>query len=141
MGDRELQTSDAASIATLKGRTLQLSAWRDVLPEQPVSNRPFFTQVRPAAVTTPLTLRVSGLKPGRYNLRIRRTGYDHNGAYSAYLRTGRPATISLAQLDTLQSLTTDTVKLTDLQVGRDGVARSQIPMRDNDIVMVELSAP
>ncbi|WP_235513671.1 MULTISPECIES: GH39 family glycosyl hydrolase [unclassified Sphingomonas] len=141
LGDRELQTGDAASIATLKGRTLQLLAWRDVLPEQPVSNRPFFTKVRPAAETTPLTLRVSGLKPGKYSLRIRRTGYDHNDAYSAYLRMGRPATLSPAQHAMLQSLTTDTPMLAQLEVGRNGVARSAIPMRENDVVMVELIAP
>lgn len=74
-------------------------------------------------------------------MRIRRTGYDHNDAYTTYLRMGRPATVSLAQLNTLQSLTTDTPKLTDLDVGRDGVAHSEIPMRENDIVMVELLTP
>lgn len=141
LGDRELQTRDDASIATLKGRTLQLLAWREVLPEQPVSNRPFFTKVRPSAETTPLTLTVRGLKPGRYSLRIRRTGYDRNDAYTAYLRMGRPAKLSPAQLDRLQSLTTDKPTLTHLNVGRDGVARSQIPMRETDIVMVELIAP
>ena len=65
-------------------------------------------------------------------------GYDHNDAYSAYVRMGRPATLSLAQLNRLRSLTTDTPKLTDLQVRRDSVARSQMSMRENNIVMSAL---
>lgn len=44
LGDRELPTGDAQSIAALKGGTVQLLAWNDVLPDQPVSNRPFFTR-------------------------------------------------------------------------------------------------
>ena len=51
---------------------------------------------------------------------------------------GRPATLSLAQLNRLRSLTTDTPNLTDLQVRRDCVARSQMSMRENNIVMSAL---
>nr|WP_082443110.1 MULTISPECIES: cellulase family glycosylhydrolase [unclassified Sphingomonas] len=139
LGDRELRTTDEASIATLKGNALKVLAWRDVLPEQPSSNRPFFTKIRPPADTTPLALKVSGLKPGRYSLHIRLTGFDRNDAYTTYLRMGRPSTLTPAQLDKLQSLTTDTPAVTQVQVGRDGIARTQIPMRENDVVMVELN--
>ncbi|MDJ0277948.1 cellulase family glycosylhydrolase [Sphingomonas sp. 2R-10] len=138
LGDRELPTGDAASIATVKGRSVQLLAWRDVLPDQPVSNRPFFTKVRPAAPAAPLRLSVAGLKPGAYRLSVRRTGYESNDAYTAYLRMGRPATLTPAQLAQLQALTTDKPVVSAVRVGRDGIARTTIPMRDHDVVMVAL---
>ncbi|RXD03799.1 hypothetical protein EQZ23_15985 [Sphingomonas sp. UV9] len=64
LGDRELPTSDNQSIAALKDGTVQVLAWREALPDQPVSNRPFFTKLRQPAQTTPLTLDLAGLKPG-----------------------------------------------------------------------------
>src|SRR5205085_9745198 len=105
LGERELATGDPDSIAALKGRTVQVLAWRDVLPEQVVSNRPFFRKVRPAAEAPPLAVRFSGLKAGRYQVRIRRTGYRQNDAYTAYLDMGRPEVLTPAQVARLQALT------------------------------------
>ena len=138
LGDRELQTKDDASIATLKDDTLQVLAWRDVLPEQRVSNRPFFTKVRPAAEALPLLINARGLKPGSYRLSIRRTGYGQNDAYTRYLQMGRPAKLTSAQLRSLQTSTNDTPKVSILSVGADGATRISLPMHDHDVVMVEL---
>jgi len=138
LGDRELPTGDAQSIAALKGSTVQLLAWRDVLPDQRTSNRPFFTQVRAPKQAPPLSLRIAGLKPGSYRLRVRRTGYRQNDAYSAYLEMGRPATLTAAQLGQLQALTADRPTVSTVRVTRDGIARLTLPMRDHDVVMAEL---
>ncbi|MBD8680110.1 cellulase family glycosylhydrolase [Sphingomonas sp. CFBP 13720] len=139
LGERELPTADEQSIAALKGETVQVLAWRDVLPDQPVSNRPFFTKVRPPAQAMPLALNIAGLKPGSYQLSVRRTGFRQNDAYTAYLELGRPTKLSAAQLDQLQSLTTDTPIITKVSVRADGKTTLNLPMRDHDVVMVELS--
>jgi len=139
LGDRELPTRDDQSIAALKDGTVQVLAWRYVLPEQSVSNRPFFRQVRPAGQAAPLTVSIAGLKSGSYRLRVRRTGFRQNDAYTAYLEMGRPAKLSDAQLRRLQSLTTDAPVVSTVRVARDGIARVDLPMRDNDVVMAELS--
>lgn len=139
LGDRELPTGNAQSIATLKGNTVQLLAWRHALPEQPTSNRPFFRQVRPPAPAAPLALRVSGLKPGAYRVSVRRTGFRHNDAYTRYLEMGRPATLSAAQLATLQAATADLPEISTLRVKADGRAALDLPMRAQDVVMVELT--
>jgi xylan 1,4-beta-xylosidase len=138
LGDRELPTGDEQSIATLSGDTMQVLAWRDVLPEQPVSNRPFFTKVRPAAQAAPLSVEVAGLKPGSYRVRVRRTGFRQNDAYTAYLEMGRPAKLTDAQLAKLQSLTADAPTVSTLRVKADGTARLDLPMRDHDVVMVDI---
>lgn len=138
LGDRELATGDAQSIAALKGDTVQVLAWRDVLPEQPVSNRPFFRQMRPAAEGPALALIVEGLAPGRYEAHIRRTGFRHNDAYTAYLEMGRPDDLTAVQLAALQALTTDAAVLQTVEVGADGRASLSLPMRDHDVVMIEL---
>ena len=139
LGNRELPTGDAQSIAAIKGRTIQLLAWRDVLPDQPVSNRPFFTKVRVPAPAAPLDIKLGGLKPGAYRVSVRRTGFRQNDAYTAYLDMGRPATLTMDQRAQLQALTQDRPMISTLRVRGDGKAALDVPMRDHDVVMVELT--
>ena len=139
LGNRELPTGDAQSIAAIKGRTIQLLAWRDVLPDQPVSNRPFFTKVRVPAPAAPLNIKLGGLKPGAYRVSVRRTGFRQNDAYTAYLDMGRPATLTVDQRAQLQALTQDRPTISTLRVRGDGKAALDVPMRDHDVVMVELT--
>lgn len=139
LGDRELPTGDEQSIAAINGNSVQLLAWRDVLPDQPVSNRPFFTKVRVPHPAAALAITVTGLKPGPYQVRLRRTGFRQNDAYTAYLEMGRPAKLSEEQLARLQALTADAPAISTLNVKADGKATLNLPMRDHDVVMVELS--
>ena len=139
LGDRELPTGDGQSVVALDGRTLQILAWRDVLPDQPVSNRPFFTRIRPPAKAPSLDLRIDRLEPGTYQARIRRTGFRENDAYTAYLEMGRPTRLTEAQLRHLEALTADRAVVRTIRVGRDGKAQLALPMRDHDVVMVEIA--
>ena len=139
LGEEELPTNDDQSIAARKGKTVQLLAWRDVLPEQPVSNRPFFTKLRVPAHAAPLSVSVAGLKPGRYQLRVRRTGFQHNDACSSYLEMGRPTVLTSMQLRQLQDQATDEPAISAIEVGKNGTAHVDLPMRDHDVVMVEMS--
>ncbi|MEG3082101.1 cellulase family glycosylhydrolase [Sphingomonas sp. PB2P12] len=138
LGDRELPTRDDQSIATLKDGTVQVLAWTAVLPKQPVSNRPFFTKLREPAPSTPLTLELTGLKPGSYQLRTRRTGFQQNDAYSTYLKMGRPAKLTGTQLQELQDVTADTPLVSTVHVQAGKPYRLTLPMREQDVVMVEL---
>ncbi|MFS0774001.1 GH39 family glycosyl hydrolase [Sphingomonas sp. 1P08PE] len=139
LGDREWKTGDAQSIVARKGAAVQVLAWRDALPEQPVSNRPFFTKVRAPAPAAPIDLALSGMKPGSYRVTVRRTGFRQNDAYTAYLDMGRPATLTPEQVQRLQALTADRPTATVIQVKRDGMLRTTMPMRDHDVVMVEVA--
>ncbi|MCK8456233.1 cellulase family glycosylhydrolase [Sphingomonas faeni] len=139
LGDREVPTGDAQSIAAIKGRTIQLLAWRDVLPDQPVSNRPFFTKIRVPAAAAPLDIKLGSLKPGSYRVTVRRTGFRQNDAYTAYLEMGRPAVLTETQLAQLQAATRDLPTTSTLRVRADGKATIDLPMRDHDVVMIELT--
>ena len=84
-------------------------------------------------------MRLTGLKPGSYRLRVRRTGYRANDAYSAYLDMGSPKTLTLDQLRQLEALTRDQPEI-DKMIKTRGVSVIDLPMRANDIVLVELDA-
>ena len=50
---------------------------------------------------------VSHLDPGGYQLRVFRTGFRANDAYSAYIDLGHPKDLTPAQLEQLSLLTRD----------------------------------
>lgn len=127
--DQVFAARDGSKVAVLA------YAWRQ--PDQPVSNRPFYTKPHPPAPAPALRLRLAGLKPGAYRLRARRTGYRANDAYSAYIDMGLPKTLTPAQLAQLQALTTDRPEV-DKMIRVTGEAVVDLPMRANDIVLVEL---
>jgi xylan 1,4-beta-xylosidase len=139
LGDREYATGDAQSIATARGKTVQLLAWHYESPQQPVSNRSYFTRVLPAAELGPLEIELRGMRPGSYSVAVRRTGFRRNDAYTAYLEMGAPKTLAETQVAALQAMTLDTPEAHTLQVGQGGTATLRLPMRAYDMVLVELS--
>jgi xylan 1,4-beta-xylosidase len=138
LGDRELPTGDGQSIAALRDDIVQLLAWHYASPDQPVSNRSYFTKILPAPDVAPLELSLSGLKPGAYRVEIRRTGFRNNDAYTAYLEMGAPKALDPVQRARLEALTADAPSRQRLHVGRDGKALLHLPLRAYDMVLVEL---
>jgi xylan 1,4-beta-xylosidase len=114
--------------------------WKWEQPKQKTSNRPFFTKVLPAASAPPVRLMFSGLKPGAYQLRVRRTGFRKNDPQAAWLEMGSPTDLSPTQLQHLRQLTRDRPE-TDktVLVRRNGVVELRLPMRSNDVVLIELT--
>ena len=134
---RELACDDDQVFAARDGDqvTVLAYAWRQ--PDQKVSNRPFYTRLHPAADIEPLKVRLSGLREGRYQLRVRRVGYQRNDAYSAYIEMGSPSALASAQLQALQALTQDRSEIDRVLRVSDG-AVVDLPMRANDVVLIEL---
>jgi xylan 1,4-beta-xylosidase len=139
LGDNELATGDAQSIATLDEGRLQVLVWHYETPDQPVSNRPFFRAVQPSRPMEPLVINLSGLTPGRHQVSVRRTGFRHNDAYTAYLEMGRPEDLTPDQLTTLQGLTRDEPVMVEVIADRDGRARLVLPMNTYDVVLIEVN--
>jgi xylan 1,4-beta-xylosidase len=136
---REIATTDAHAILSTDGAGVAALVWDWHQPEQKVSNRPFYTRVVPAVAEAPLRLAFARLKPGRYRLVVRRTGYRRNDAYSAYIDMGLPKALSPAQQGALEALTRDVAEQDRIvRPSRDGALRVDLPMRTNDVVLVTL---
>jgi len=139
LGGREIPSSDQQSIITTDGRKTSVLLWNWVQPDQKTSNRPFFTKLLPAQPSAPATVEFANLKPGYYRLTVRRTGFRANDAHSRYLEMGSPKDLTPAQLDELQGLTRDVPELvTQVSVGSDGRHSLQLPVRTNDVVLLQL---
>jgi xylan 1,4-beta-xylosidase len=136
----EIPLKDAQAIAATDGVRVAALVWDFRQPDQKVSNRPFYSRVVPAADSAPAALRLRHLQPGRYHLRVHRTGYRANDAYTAYIDMGAPKTLTPDQVGQLQALTRDLPEIErTVTVGRNGAFDFTVPMRANDLVLVTLA--
>jgi len=138
-GER-IATNDAQMMVAGKDGGITAVAWDFEQPEQKVSNRPFYTKVVPAHSAAAVELEVQHLVPrSGYRLKVYRTGYHANDAYTAYLEMGAPKDLTAAQVARLSALTRDLPE-TDRVVrsGGDGTVAVTVPMSSNDVVLVKL---
>jgi xylan 1,4-beta-xylosidase len=135
----EVPTSDPQSLVTTDGKRTGMLIWNWVQPEQKTSNRPFFTKLLPAQPSVPAKIELTNLAPGNYRLTLRRTGFKANDAHSRYLEMGSPKDLTPAQLAELQGLTRDLPEASSkVRIGRDGRFSKTVPMRTNDVVLLQL---
>ena len=139
LSGREVPTNDAYSIASIDGGKAAVVLWDWHQPDQPTSNRSFYGRPVPSAPSAPVRLRFAHLRPGKYRLRLFRTGDRHNDAYSAFIDMGMPKQLTAAQVDQLQALTRDRAEIDRLiTVSPKGSVEFNLPMHTNDILLVRL---
>ena len=129
--DRAIAASDRGKVAAL--------VWDWSQPKQDRSDRPFYTKVHPSAPNRPALIEFRHLRPGRYVMTVRRTGFRRNDPQTAYLEMGAPAKLTAGQLGRLQRLTRDLPEVSrTVQIRADGKFGVTLPMRTNDVVLVKL---
>jgi len=133
-------SDDAQAMLATDGKSFDAVLWDFEQPHQDVSNRPFFTKVIPSHPAAPVVLKVEHLVPSvAYRLRVHRTGYHANDAYTAYLEMGAPPDLTTAQVAHLNELTRDIPEENkSVRSDRHGRLEYTVPMNSNDIVLVTL---
>ena len=96
--------------------------------------------MQPATPLAPIELTVTSLQPGNYRLTLHRTGFQANDAYSQYIAWGLPKDLTPKQIAELQRLSADKAETeATVKVGADGAFHRDIPLRTNDVILVNLS--
>ncbi len=137
---QSIATDDPQALLATDVGNVTAVIWDFEQPEQKLSDRPFYTKVIPSHPAAPVELRVTHLAPGaEYKLKVYRTGFHANDAYTAYLEMGRPKELTAAQIDQLNALTRDLPEMdVVLHASEDGAVGLTLPMNSNDIVLVKL---
>lgn len=139
LGPSELRNADPESWLTREGDNFAGLIWNFTIPDQKLSNRPFYTRIHPAQKLDPVRMALAAVKPGTYRLRVFRTGYKANDAYTTYLEWGRPSQLTDQQLDRLQRQTRDAPEIDRaVRVGADGRFELKLDIRANDLLLVKL---
>jgi xylan 1,4-beta-xylosidase len=139
LSGNEIITADSQTFAAANGAGISALIWDYQYPDQKTSNRPFYTRPHPAHTSKPLQIQFKHLKPGKYHLRVHRTGYHANDAYSAYIEMGLPKDLTAKQQAKLHKLTRDLPETESMiKIAEDGVYDLNLPMNSNDIVLITL---
>jgi len=142
LGDKDVATNDAQSWATKKDDgSVEALFWNytPVVPPAGVTNQVFYKEERPAKAVGPTDLKIEGLKNGRYALKVYRTGYKQNDAYTAYLGMGAPVQLTRAQVATLDGAANGAAVETRSVEVRDGRFAERFAIEENDTVLVTLT--
>jgi xylan 1,4-beta-xylosidase len=135
----EIPVQDSQVLAAIDKGGMSAVIWNLEQSQQKISNRSFFSRIVPALPASPADIRLNHLKPGSYRLKVHRTGFRANDAYSAYIDMGSPKSLTTAQLEQLKGLTRDLPETNRVvRVGKSGSYKFHLPMRSNDVVLLTL---
>jgi len=141
LGAVELQNNDQNSWVTkdVNGNVQALIFDYHLLSPDTSYNQKFYSVEKPANHAGRVNLNVHHLKDGRYSLSLYHIGYQHNDAYTAYLKMGAPAYLSVQQIKNLMGLSTGSADYRKEIVVKNGVWQSNFPVMQNDVFLIELN--
>lgn len=141
LGPDELRNADQQSFAARDAQgNVQVLLWdfTYTLPDG-VNNQQYFIKDLPAANKGDVNVQVKGLKRGRYTLSLSQVGYRQNDAYTAYINMGSPAQLTRQQVVDLKAQATgEPQQQRAIRVGKDGAFNLSLPLRENDVYLLEL---
>jgi len=96
---------------------------------------------RSQAAKGQVKIAMRGLKPGAYTMTVSQVGYKQNDAFTAYIGMGSPKQLTRPQVAALKATATGKpLKQASVTIGRDGVFATALPLRENDVYLLQLNA-
>lgn len=139
LGNTELKNNDESSYVCKSEQGVQALIWDYTQPSKGYSfNQDYFNQVQPPAASRDVRFSLSNLANGRYTLEEYRVGFEKNDPYTAYLKMGKPATLSKAAVSRLQQLSSGAASGKTMVQVQNGKFERNIPLQDNEIVFLKL---
>jgi len=143
LGDTKLKNADSASYATVDANgNAQLLLW-DYTPTLPdkINNQQYFIKDLPPKAKGQVRVAMRGLRPGAYTMTVSTVGYKQNDAFTAYIGMGSPRQLTREQVTALKAQATGKpAQQKTVQVGSDGTFTTALPLRENDVHLMQLNA-
>jgi xylan 1,4-beta-xylosidase len=140
MGNTELADADSCSWVCTNGKDIQVLFWNQQLPfaDAPFFSDSLFRLNPPPPVTAPVSVRLSNIPNGKYEVSVYRTGYHHNDPFSAWLEMGSPANLSIPQTEALKKVASGDPETRQEVTIKDGRYEAEFGTRQNDIYFIKL---
>ncbi|MFT3827630.1 MAG: glycoside hydrolase [Chitinophagaceae bacterium] len=142
LGNHELVNKDDASYICKNDKgNIQALCWNFTIthPGDSVSNQVFYKRDLPSKQTAPVEIRLVNIPAGKYTVNVYKTGYRTNDAYTTYVDMGSPDQLSPQQVKQLQQASDGKPVLSSaVTVDSKGLFTAKYPMRENDVLLVEL---
>jgi xylan 1,4-beta-xylosidase len=142
LGKTELVNADPASWVTKDADGgVQALFWdfTPIAPPEGTNDQEFYKREQPAKPKGKAKLEITGIPDASYVLRVFRTGYGVNDAYTAYLEAGAPSQLTLDQVKAIKKAASGAPSLTELvKIDRGRLVR-EFDVRENDVFLVTLT--
>jgi len=141
LGETELMNKDSSSWVCKDRRGIQVLFWTLSLPfgDSSVFDEVLYRNNLPSKDAGNVTVHISHVPDGKYELAIYKVGYHHNDAYSAWLEMGAPANISRQQEAALKKKASGAPLSKKGITIVDGKYRQQFHISENDIYLIKLT--
>jgi xylan 1,4-beta-xylosidase len=142
LGHRQIVTNQPNLLAgkdSTGGINILFWNYTNTHPGDTVSNQAYYKQVLPSAAIAQVQWQVQNLPPGKYELTIRKTGYENNDAYTAYIKLGSPQQLSKQQVAYLKEKTADLPVFSELvQVANDKKYNAALTLHQNEVILIQI---
>jgi xylan 1,4-beta-xylosidase len=142
LGDEELVNNDQSSVACKdKNGNLQLLLWDFTIthPGDSVNDQVYFKRDIPAKNIAPAKISINHLPAGQYQLQVYKTGYKSNDAYASFINLKSPSQLTREQVNQIKKQNDNhAVSSVIVQVKADGKLEKELPMRQNDVLLLSV---
>jgi xylan 1,4-beta-xylosidase len=142
LGEQDVETNDPQSWVTRSSDgSVQALVWdyTPIVPPKGQTDQFFYRKELPAASKGTVRIQLEQLPVGRYHVSTYAIGYEHNDAYTAYLRMGAPAQLTPAQLRALDETASGAPVEQSVIDHPGGAFVCEMPLRENDVFLVKLT--
>lgn len=139
LGETELVNDDKYSWVCKSGDDVQMLIYDFSYPKQGnKSNKEYFTMNHPTKLSSVADISIQNLKDGKYEVKIYKTGYRQNDAFTLYYDMGQPDCLSRDQEQYIKSQVNDASIRSEIIKVKNGTYSSSFELNENDILFIEL---
>jgi xylan 1,4-beta-xylosidase len=142
LGKTELINDDKMSWACKDEKgNIQLLAYDFTYthPGDSTNNQVYYIRDLPSKDKGKLKVNILGVPEGNYSLEVYKVGYRCNDAYTTYFDLGRPNQLTKQQVEQIKKLNSGSpISGEIVKVKADGVFSRELPIRENDVFLLNL---
>ncbi len=142
LGSQELKSSDAASWACKDDKgNVQVLLW-DFTNTHPdtVGNQVYYKKDLPSGPKGKVTIIYQDLPPGKYELKVYKTGYRANDPYTTYLDLKSPSQLTRHQVEMIKQKNNGApIMQKIIDVNADKAFRESLSLRENDVFLITMN--
>jgi xylan 1,4-beta-xylosidase len=143
LGNLELRNNDPASWACKDAKgNVQVLFWdfANTHPGDSVSNQVYYKRDLPSKEKGKIIINCDNLSPGKYEVKVYKTGYRFNDAYTTYLDIGSPAQLTKQQVQTIrQKNNGEPVMSKIILVGQNKMFNQSFDLKENDVILLTIN--
>jgi xylan 1,4-beta-xylosidase len=142
LGNIELVNKDESSIITKSNNgDVQVLLWdfTNTHPGDSVHNQKYYIRDLPAKSKGFVNLQINNIPEGNYAIEIYKVGYRSNDAYTTYLSMGRPAQLTLQQVEQIKKQNDGSPFLKEIvHIKAASSFSRQLDIRENDVLLLKM---